>query len=253
MTWQPAQAIIDQALEHAAAVQPLEACGVVADGIFHAVPNNATDWDAFVMDMPAYLAIAKEKKIEAIVHSHVYAPPKPSDGDRAGCENTGLPWLIVAWPTGAHQVIEPSGWRAPLVGRKWAWGTHDCFGTMRDGFAEYAGVTIPDFPREWLWWERGQNIIEDQFEQAGFVKAGDSIWRHCDVAAMRIPPSKVINHVGLFIHPDMILHQLLGRNSVREIYGGIWQMATVLHLRHRDFLEVPPPPAANPYDWGVVR
>jgi proteasome lid subunit RPN8/RPN11 len=253
MTWQPSETVLAAALAHAARVQPLEACGVVADGEFHAVKNNATDWDAFVMDMGEYLAIAKEKKIEAIVHSHVYGPPKPSDGDRAACEATGLPWLIVSWPTGKWQVLEPSGWKAPLVGRRWAWGTHDCFGTARDGFYEYSGIQIPDFPREWLWWENGENIIEDQFEAAGFVKVDDPVWRHCDFILMRIPPSKVINHIGLFIHPDMILHQLLGRNSVREIYGGVWQMATRLHLRHRDLLEAAPAPPANPYDWGVVR
>jgi proteasome lid subunit RPN8/RPN11 len=249
MTWQPNDTIISDALAYAATVQPLEACGVVQGSTFLPVTNRATQWDAFVMDMREYLAIAKRSRIEAIVHSHVYAPPIPSEGDLAACEDTGLPWLIIGWPVGKWKVIEPTGWRAPLVGRKWAHGTHDCFGTIRDGIRLYAGVELPNFPREWEWWETGGNIIADQFAEAGFVEVGGA-WQHCDLALMQVPPSRVINHLALFVAPDMILHQLLGRNSVREIYGGVWQKLTRLHLRHRDLIDKPPPAPADPYSWS---
>lgn len=240
MTWQPSEEVIAAALKHAEACQPLESCGVVAGGSFFPVTNRATDFDTFVMDMREYLAIAKTLSIEAIVHSHVYAQPQASEGDRAMCEATGKPWLIVSWPLGNHAVIEPCGYRAPLVGREWSWGTHDCFGLIRDGFKDYAGIEIPDFNREWMWWENGLDIIAEQFEGAGFVRVSDE-WRHCDIIGMRIWPSKVVNHLGLFLYPDVILHQMLGRLSVREVYGGVYQMATVLHLRHRELVEQPPP------------
>jgi cell wall-associated NlpC family hydrolase len=157
---------------------------------------------------------------------------------------------IVSWPLGSHAVIEPCGWRAPLVGRKWAWGTHDCFGLVRDGIKDHAGIDIPDFGRDWMWWERGGDIIASQVAEAGFVPV-DGEWRHCDVIGMRIWPAKVVNHLGLFLAPDVMLHQLFGRNSVREVYGGVYAMATVLHLRHRQLLEAPPPvPAGHPL-WEV--
>lgn len=247
MTWAPSETVLAAAQAHAAACQPIESCGVVADGSFRPVPNKATQHDTFVMDMRCYLAIERAAQdVEAIVHSHVYGPPLASDADRAMCEVVGKPWLIVSWPTGQHAVIEPCGFRAPLVGRKWAWGTHDCFGLLRDGFFEYTGILLPDFNRDWLWWERGENIIADQFEDAGFV-AVDDAWRHCDVICMRIWPSKVVNHVGLFLAPDVILHQLMGRNSVREVYGGVYLSATMLHLRHRDLLAAAPkPPPGHP-------
>lgn len=252
MTWQPTSDQVGAALRHAAAKQPLEACGVIAANQFIPITNRATEWDAFVMDTDEYLGIAKKFRIEAIVHSHVYAPPIPSDGDKASCEATALPWLIVSWPTGAWQVIEPSGWQAPLVGRKWAWGTHDCFGLIKDGFKIYADRDLPEFDRKWMWWEKGADIIGDQFAEAGFVVV-DGPWRHCDVIGMQVPPSPVVNHLGLFLYPDMILHQLLGRYSVREVYGGLWAHMTRLHLRHKDYLDAPPQPPANPYDWGVVQ
>jgi proteasome lid subunit RPN8/RPN11 len=249
MTWAATDKIIAAALKHAEACQPLESCGVVADGKFHPITNRATEYDTFVMDMREFLALAKKHEIEAIVHSHVYAPPLASDADRAMCEATGKPWLIVSWPLGTHAVIEPSGWRAPLIGRKWAWGTHDCFGLIRDGLKDYAGLEIPDFERRWLWWERGEDIIAEQFKGAGFVEVDDD-WRHCDVIGMRIWPAKVVNHLGLFLHPDVMLHQMLGRLSAREVYGGVYQQATVLHLRHETLLDAPPPLPDDYQAWG---
>ena len=128
MSFHPTPEQIKAAIEHAEACQPLESCGVVAGGKFVPIANKATRYDTFVMDMQEYVKVSRKQKIEAIVHSHVYAMPTASDADRAMCEATGKPWLIVSWPLGTHAVIEPSGWRAPLIGRKWAWGTHDCFG-----------------------------------------------------------------------------------------------------------------------------
>ncbi len=247
--FQPTHDMIAAALKHAEACQPLESCGVVANGEFVPVANKATRYDTFVMDMHAYCALAREHDIEAIVHSHVYALPTASDADRAMCEATGKPWLIVAWPLGTHAVIEPSGFRAPLIGRKWAWGTHDCFGCIRDGLHDYAGLDIADFERRWKWWEEGENIIVEQFAEAGFDVVDDE-WRHCDVIGMRIWPSRVVNHLGLFLYPDVILHHPLGKLSVREVYGGVWQQATELHLRHRALAAGPPELPPDYPLWG---
>lgn len=237
MTFTPDDTALKAALDHATACQPLESCGVIAEDRFYPITNRATQFDTFVMDMREYIALTKEHRIDAIVHSHVYGPPLASDADRAMCEAIGKPWLIVSWPLGTHAVIEPCGWRAPLVGRKWAWGTHDCFGLIRDGIKDYAGIEIPDFERRWLWWERGEDIISQQFKDAGFVEVDDD-WRHCDVIGMQIV-SPVVNHLGLFLHPDVILHQMLGRLSVREVYGGVYQKTTVLHLRHETLMDNP--------------
>lgn len=234
MTWQPTRAILAGALAHAATCQPAEACGVVADGAFVPVRNVATGHDQFCLDPRELLLVQRSHNLlEAIVHSHIYLAPVASEADLAGCERSGLPWLIVAWPTGAHAVIEPRGWRAPLVGRQWAWGTQDCFALIRDGLADYAGIHLPDFPRAWDWWHQGADIIAEQFELAGFVRLAEgAAWQHCDVAGMQVH-APVVNHLGLFLAPDILLHQMLGRLSERRIFGGIYRDCTVLHLRHR--------------------
>jgi proteasome lid subunit RPN8/RPN11 len=231
--FQPSNLNIASAMAHAGQCDPLECCGVIGtDGQYYPLKNTATEFDTFVMDMAGYLEVVKQTPAAAIVHSHVWLPPIPSDGDKAMCEKTGLPWLIISWPTGNWQVIHPNGFRAPLVGRKWAWGTHDCYGLIRDGMAEEAQIAIPDFPREWLWWKDGGDIIAKQFKQAGFHQLPPGTPpKHCDVLGMRIR-SKVVNHLGLFLDPDVILHQMMGQLSVREVYGGFLADATELHLRH---------------------
>lgn len=238
--FQPGEEQLAAALAHAGACQPLESCGVIAGGRYWPLQNTATAHDTFVMDMRGYLAVAAKHPVEAVVHSHVYRKPVASEGDRAMCEKTALPWLIVSWPLGIHTVIEPCGYRAPLVGRQWAWGTHDCYGLIRDGFHDFSGILIPDFQREWLWWKTGGNIIADQFVAAGFVRMGiDQPLQHCDVLGMKLH-SPVVNHLGLFLAPDILLHQLMGRMSMRETYGGIYQRATILHLRHERLLDGAP-------------
>lgn len=232
MTWQPTDDQITGALGHAMESAPLESCGVIAGGEYVPLKNTATAHDTFVMDMRGYVAVAKAARVEAIVHSHVYRQPIASDADRAMCEKTGLPWLIVSWPLATHLVIEPCGWRAPLVGREWAWGSHDCYGLMRDGIHDYAGIEIPDYEREWLWWKNGGDIITSQFESAGFIRLPpDTKPQHCDLFGMKLN-SPVVNHLGLFLEPDVILHQLMGQLSRRDVYGGLYQRATILHLRH---------------------
>lgn len=238
--WQPTPEQIAAALAHAEQCAPLECCGVIAGGRYRRLKNTATQHDAFVMDMRGFIAVSADAPIEAVVHSHVHRQPIASDGDRAMCEKTALPWLIVSWPLGTFAVIEPCGYRAPLVGRSWAWGSHDCWGLMRDALADYAGIEVPDFEREWLWWKNGQNIIFDHIKDAGFVRMPpDTPLQHCDMLGMKLH-SPVANHLGLFLEPDILLHQMMGRLSMREIYGGIYQRATVLHLRHEKLMEGSP-------------
>lgn len=249
MAWTPTDEIVAAAFEHAAACQPRECCGVVSGGKYHPIENIMTGFDTFAMDMRAYLAIDKVGKVEAIVHSHVYENPAPSDADLTMCEITAKPWLIVNWPTGAYTVTEPSGFTAPLVGRTWAWACHDCWTLVRDSFEHYTGIRLPYFDMPWNFWERDEELIPPLFAEAGLVAVEGAEWRHCDIVAMQVWPSRVVNHMGLFLAPDTMLHQLAGRNSVREVYGGVYAKMTRFHLRHERFLAAPPPLPDHYYDW----
>jgi proteasome lid subunit RPN8/RPN11 len=233
MTWRPTEPQLADALVHAERSAPRESCGVIAGNFYRPVENRATEHDSFVMDMRRYCEIARREKIEAIVHSHVDLPPFPSEADRTICEKLGLPWLIVSWPSSQWQVIEPCGFSAPLVGRHWAWGAQDCLAIIRDGLKHHAGIAVPDFDRDWNFWKRGEDLIARHFREAGFVALPENTPpKHCDVFGMQMPGSPVVNHLALFLAPDLILHQLMGQLSRRQLYDGFFQRSTVLHLRH---------------------
>lgn len=223
-------AVVDAVLAHASDCHPLECCGVVAGGAYRRLTNLSARPGHFVMDMRGYIRIARRERIETICHSHVGAGPAPSDLDRAGCEQTGLPWLIVSWPDGDHRRIEPNGWTPPLTGRPWQWGSQDCFGLVRDGLQHYAGIAIPDIVREWGFWDR-HDLIDEQFAAAGFRETEEEP-RHLDVLAMRVGSRNFPNHLGLFLEPGIVLHQLLGRPSVRQPYDDTLQRLTVRRFRH---------------------
>ncbi len=250
--WTPSPEILDAAMAHAAACQPRESCGVVAGGVYHPIDNIHTGLDTFAMDMRAYVAINRETPIEAVVHSHPWADPSPSDADLTMCEATAKPWLIINWPVGHWTVTEPSGFRAPLVGRSFAWSCHDCWTLTRDAFEYFAGVRMPEFFLPWEFWETGEEMIVERFPAAGLVPVEDE-WRHCDVIAMQVWPSRVVNHLGLFLDPDIILHQLSGRLSVREVFGGFYLKTTRFHLRHEKFLDAPPPIRPDYEAWRGIR
>lgn len=232
--WRPDPVVLDRIFEHAEASAPRECCGVIVGGEYWQLINRATEHDAFVMDLAGYTQIARQHRIEAIVHSHCHAPAAPSDADRVVCERTGVPWLVVSWPSRTWEIIEPCGWQAPLVGRQWAWGTLDCLELVRDTFRRQAGIEIPEYEREWNWWREGGDLIVANFAHAGFepLPPGTAP-KHLDVLGMRLG-ARVVNHLALFVEPDQILHQLMGKLSVQELYDGTYQSATVLHLRHRD-------------------
>jgi cell wall-associated NlpC family hydrolase len=150
------------------------------------------------------------------------------------CEKFDLPWLIVSWPSGQYAVVSPSGWRAALIGRQWAWKCQDCLSLVRDALWAEQGIAIPDFERDWNWWkDGGKNLIAAHFAEAGFIRLPPGTPpQHCDVFGMQMPGSPVVNHLALFWVPDQILHQLMGRLSRRQLYDGFFQKATRLHLRH---------------------
>lgn len=236
--WQPTTEILEAAYSHARDCLPMEACGLVIEGKYCRVRNLSDERDHFSMDMAAVIKWTHGElaRVEAFVHSHAFQPPIASIADLASCEGLGKPWLIVAMPLKTYQVIEPSGFMAPLVGRPWCWGSLDCYGLVRDAYRMQAGIEIPNYNRNWGWWEQGEDLIEQQFAEAGFVRLGpDEDFRALDVIGCKVR-CDVVNHVAVWQADDKILHHLAGRYSVIEPYNGFFRKCTSLHLRHNKLM-----------------
>lgn len=224
---------------HAAAEAPRECCGLVIEHVedgkllYVACRNVAPGGgdDRFRIDAADYAMAEDQGNVLGIVHSHPNASANPSMADRVGCERSGLPWLIVGWPSGVICAVAPEGWQAPYVGREFHHGVLDCYTLIQDWYRRELGLELPDFEREDDWWAKGGDLYMQGFASAGFAAVGGEPRRH-DVVLMQVV-SDVANHGAVYLGDGQMLHHLHGRLSGRDVYGGYWQRHTRALLRHR--------------------
>jgi proteasome lid subunit RPN8/RPN11 len=232
---------------HADAEAPRESCGLVvrlADGSLQYMPcrNLSHDHDQFVID-PEDAAHAEDTgEIAAYAHSHVFTAPEPTPADRTSMAKTGLPWIIVNHPLGSYTVNQPNDYIAPLIGRAFVHGVHDCYGVVRDYYATELGIWLNDYPRVWGWWERadGPDLYRENFAREGFsiVHEGSldaealRVLHPHDLILMRIRAPRD-NHMAVYVGDGAILHHLIDQLSRREYLGEFYQRRASAILRHR--------------------
>lgn len=247
--------------QHALAEYPKECCGLlVREGrkeVYVACRNTAsTPSEHFRLAPEDYAAAEDRGRVLAVVHSHPDYPAAPSEADRVSCEASGLPWHILEVRKGddgelrAGELVSftPEGYEAPLIGRMFAHGVHDCLSIILDFYRREMGIDLGDYEREDGWWDKGGNLYLENLPDAGFEKV--STLAHGDIVLMQIR-SPVPNHAGIYLAdgvlktepehypaPGSILHHLYGRDSKRDTYGGYWGEVTVSYWRHRGALTI---------------
>ncbi|WP_163869601.1 C40 family peptidase [Myxococcus eversor] len=229
-------AAVASAVAHARADFPRESCGLVVrvagELVYRPCRNLAAGQAHFHLAPEDFASAESAGEVVAVVHSHPNASPEPSEADRVMCERWGLPWLIINVPVGHWQVLYPSGYRAPLLGREFSHGVLDCFSLIRDYYRETLGLELPDFERPDDWWAKGGNLYLEGYEKAGFVDVTGSPLREHDVLLMQLR-AKVPNHAGVYLGADVVLHHLQASLSKRETYSGFWARVTRKVVRHR--------------------
>lgn len=254
------KAILKAIEQHALAQYPHECCGLLIrvgrQQRYVACRNTATTPSEHFRLAPEDYAVAEESgEVLAVIHSHPDYPATPSDADRASCEASGLPWHIIeVRKTQDNHVrigelvsITPIGYRAPLIGRSFAHGVHDCLSIILDYYRREMSIELGNFQREDGWWDKGGNLYLENLPAAGFEQV--SRLQQGDIVLMQIR-SPVPNHAAIYLAdgalksepehfptPGSILHHLYGRDSRRDTYGGYWDEVTVSCWRHQTMIQ----------------
>ena len=209
------------ALLHAKDQDPKECVGVLLNikgkQQYYPCGNLSTySHQCFILDPEDYVKADNLGEITAIIHSHPVTPPTPTQADKVSCEDSGLPWHIVNPKTEQWGYCEPTGYKAPLLGREWVWGVTDCWSLVRDWYKENLDIDLRDWERPLTPEEFLKNPMFEQCAwRTGFrqLRPEEKLQKG-DLLFMSIM-SPGLNHVALFLG-DEILHHLADRLSCRE-------------------------------------
>lgn len=245
---------------HAIAEFPRESCGLIVrtvegEDVYYPCRNTAVSASEHFVLMPEDWVAAEELgEVVTLVHSHPGHPARPSEGDLASCEATGIEWVILRVDrledSGAIEVTEihswrPNGWQAPLVGRSFHYGVLDCWAVVRDWYREEMGIDMSHVPLDRGvdgWWRDLNSTFSpyesaENMERLGFERVDGLPSKKGDVIVMQVrSPSGKPNHVGVLIDDQRVimLHHLYDALSERTVYGGYWQETTRFVLRRKE-------------------
>ena len=213
-----------EALSHAKKESPKESVGLLLNikgkERYYPCSNlSMTSQQCFILDPEDYVKADNLGTITAVVHSHPHHPPIPSQADLISCEESGLQWHIVNPNTEQWGFCQPTGYKAPLLGRQWVWGVTDCWALVRDWYKEIKNIELKDYERPITPEEFYEKpLFEYYAEETGFRELrNDERLQNGDVLLMSIL-CPYLNHVALFFDGEVI-HHLTDRLSCKEPYS----------------------------------
>lgn len=251
------ESALRDARAHARSEYPREACGVIVDGKYLPMTNLAADPSLHREgDMSCECALCSfrmseramvEHDVQAVVHSHPGGPAHPSQADMQQQLATDVAWIILTLDEERDGPAVAWGGDCPrenLIGRHFIHGIADCYEIIRDVFAlgresmaaqgmdwPLDPIELPQVPRDDAWWlKEHDDLYESNFRPFGFTEIAASEARPGDVFLGRINSNR-LNHGGVLLGGNLILHHLPNRLSRREP-AGIWARAAEKWIRY---------------------
>jgi len=212
-----------QIAAHAEQEYPRESCGFILGDDEYVPMENIADEPLtnYKIDVVEYLTYS-HMGLRAIIHSHPDGPEYPTKADMESQVRTAVPAGIVPVKVykGATETVLKAGKTIlfgdgtvipPILGRPFRHGVTDCYSLIRDWYKLNFNVVLPVYPREWGWWETGENMYEDYFTGAGCrdLEPGEDP-QHGDIFLATIRSKGICNHAGILLETGQIVHHLAG-------------------------------------------
>lgn len=196
---------------HAVASYPQECVGYIdSAGLYVPMVNIAPDPKRHAMASPKVIGpLLHAGQVRAFCHSHPDGPDCPSAQDMATQQEMEVPFILLS--TNGQACTHAFAWgdqladERDIVGRGFLHGVDDCYAMIRAWFLRERGITLPDYPRDWEWWLRDQDLYQRFFAEAGFheIDRSEVVPGDCWLAAVRSP---VPNHAGIYLDGGLALH-----------------------------------------------
>lgn len=127
-----------------------------------------------------------------------------------------------------------------LIGRDFVWGSHDCYGLVRDFYRDVFDIELPDFARPEDFWSKGLDLFAENYIKAGFElleRVHPADYQNGDVLISAVQ-SPIGNHASIIVENGQIFHHLFGGISRVDHYRGLVRNTLVGVYRHPDVAKV---------------
>ena len=207
---------------HSLEAYPHEACGYInADNEYKPL-ENISDYPELEVrfDRKILGDLIIEDQVKAMFHSHPWSEEHPcefapSERDMISQINFAVPFILLF--TNGEACSHAVAWgdqleRFPLTGRWFQHGITDCYELIRDQKFIEEDIVLPQFPRDWEWWDRDKDLYRDGFPKAKFYEISARESLPGDVVLFRVR-SKVPNHGGVIRPNGLLLHHPSSKNA----------------------------------------
>jgi proteasome lid subunit RPN8/RPN11 len=202
---------------------PEEACGlVIADKYFPCTNVHEEPTKAFRIAGQERVSLElKHGPVQAVLHSHPYDikqssqflkdkynPAWASVPDQTSFMNDTCDWGIVATDgQGISELVWLSNEIQPYdTKRHFEWFSWDCYAIVRNWYILNRNLVLPNFTREWEFWKKPINTIEDGIATIPFAKKIPTEKAQVGDTAVFAVLGSVVNHVGVICGDNELLH-----------------------------------------------
>ena len=200
---------IEKAIIHCKENYPLESGGIFdGEGEFIPFDNLSDEPDnCYEIDTQELYNRLINKDITCFIHSHINQNNfRASYADQIAQGESGIPYGIISLRNGSctHCVFFGDGIPTePLLGRPFVYGVWDCLSLSRDYWLQEYNYELPDLPRSWCFWYKGEDMVDMFPKDIRQVPLKDI--REGDFLMYRLQ-SNTINHLGVMGKGGKALH-----------------------------------------------